>query len=135
MDITKHDDRPAGTPGPETVQPPAGKSRKNKNSVKKDRRTTAAIVMDGLGSLLFGATILMVVLAVMFGPAITNELREDEIMSVLDMSEDELAGTSMGDLIDIRKYVDEYRGKDEVNKRAAEKAGRILDEAIEDRIK
>ena len=127
MELTKHDEQDG------SVQASAEKPVKNKNGAKGGRST--AMAMEALGSLVFGGTILMSVLAIMFGPAIVNELREDEIMSVLDMSEDELADTPTADLIDIRKYAEEYESRDPVNERAAEKVERILDEAIEERIR
>lgn len=134
MDITKQ--APAADPVAPAAEPaPAAKPKKVKKDKKKDSRSTVAEVMHEVSSWVMGAVILAVAAAFMFGPAIANELREDEIMSILDMSEDELADTSTGDLIDIRKYAEEYKSRDAVNERAAEKVERILDEAIEDRIK
>lgn len=134
MDITKQ--APAADPVAPVVEPaPATKPKKVKKDKNKDRRSAVAEVMHEVNSWVMGVVILSAVAAFMFGPSLANELREDEIMSVLDMSEDELADTSTGDLIDIRKYAEEYKSRDDVNERAADKAERILDEAIEDRIK
>ena len=127
MELTKHDEQDG------SVQASAEKPVKNKNGAKGGRST--AMAMEALGSLVFGGTIVLAILGIMFGPAFVNELREDEIMSVLDMSDAELADTPTGELIDIRKYAEEYKSSDSINQRAAERVERILDEAIEGRIK
>lgn len=110
------------------------RTREPKTAKRNRRPGTAANIMEAVGSWLAGAFVLAVAAAFLFGPAFISELREDKIMSVLDLSDEQLADTAMGDMIDIRKYVDEYETKDEVNRRAAEKVGKILDEAIEQRI-
>lgn len=111
------------------------RTKEPKQAKKNRRRSTTADVVEAVGSWLGGALLIAIAAACIFGPAYVSEMREDEIMSVLDLSDEALADTSMGDLIDTRKYVDEYKSRDEVNRRAAEKAGAILDEAIADRIK
>ena len=135
MELTKNDQQPGTESATGAVGASAEKPVKNKKSVQKGGRSTAAIAMEGFGSLVFGGTIVLAILGIMFGPAFVNELREDEIMSVLDMSDAELADTPTGELIDIRKYAEEYKSSDSINQRAAERVERILDEAIEDRIK
>ncbi|MCC3292972.1 hypothetical protein [Arthrobacter sp. zg-Y1110] len=115
---------------PNTEQVQARKAKTGGSS----RRGALADVMEAIGSWVTGAVIVAVAAACLFGPAFVSELREDEIMSVLDLSDEQLEDTPMGDLVDIRKYVDEYETDDEVNRRAAEKAGKILDSTIEQRL-
>lgn len=109
-------------------------AKKPKTAKRNRGRGSAADVMETIGSWAAGAFVLAIAAAFLFGPAFISELREDEIMSVLDLSDEQLADTAMGDLIDIRRYVDEYETDEEINKRAAEKVGKILDSAIEQRL-
>lgn len=131
MTTDKNHPLPSEPAGTDTGPAPAGKTKK---PGKKRRRSTASDVMDAISSWVTGGVIFAVCAAFIFGPGFVSELREDEIMSVLDLSDEQLEDTPMGDLVDIRKYVDEYETDDEVNRRAAEKAGKILDSTIEQRL-
>lgn len=126
MDIVKQ--------GPPSESAPARTPKKDKKARTVSSRSTAAVIMTGIGSWVAGAVLLALCAALAFGPAFIAEMEEDKIMSVLDMTEGQIADIPMGDLIDMRKYVDEYEADEDVNNRAAEKAGKILDEAIEQRI-
>lgn len=120
----------APAPAPVKTKP----KTKPKQAYRFPKRNSATIVLDTVGEWMVGAVLILIAAAALIGPGLYNEIMEDRTLSVLDLNGTEINETPLADLVDLRGNVDTYAGNKDADQTIADKAARILDTAITERI-
>lgn len=107
---------------------------KAKQAYRFPQRNSAETILDAVGQWTGSAVLILIAAAALIGPGLYDEIMEDRTLSVLDLSDPEIRETSLADLTDLRGNVDSYAKDKDADPTIADKAARILDTAINERI-